>query len=108
MSNINGDVLTLAGESKGSYFENKKWDSYISPAVLAQIAERIGGFTYIHNCYYDYTKGSEAWQTTHYLLKYGIDGNIREISVCPAVSTGETGTLTYINFSSTSQMVRVG
>ncbi|MCD8012520.1 MAG: Ig-like domain-containing protein [Lachnospiraceae bacterium] len=108
LSNINGDVLTLAGESKGSYFENLKWDSYISPAVLAQIAERIGGFTYIHNCYYDYTKGSEAWKTTHYLLKYGIDGDIREISVCPAVSTGEIGTLTYINFSSTSQMVRVG
>ncbi|MCD8015691.1 MAG: Ig-like domain-containing protein [Lachnospiraceae bacterium] len=108
LSNDDGISVSLAAEYKGPYFETKQWDSYISPAILARIAERIGGFTYIHNCYSDYTKGSEAWQTTHYLLKYGVDGDIREISVCPAVATGEIGTLTYINFGSTSQMVRLG
>ncbi|MCD7744320.1 MAG: hypothetical protein LUI13_03370, partial [Lachnospiraceae bacterium] len=100
-------ALILTTESV-PYFVSKRWDSCTSPAALAKIAEAIGGFDYIHNCYSDYSYGTTEWSNTHFFCKVGIGDDIRSYTVCPATSTGEVDSFQYIDFNSTSNLTRIG
>lgn len=100
-------LLTLTSNS-GPYFVRKTWNSYTSPAVLCLIAEAIGEFDYIHNCYYDYSSGTDEWKSTHYYCKVGIGDDIRSYQMCPLTGTGYVDTITYVDFTATESMTLLG
>lgn len=83
-----GTNLVFLLEDEGvPYFELKEWDSYVSPAALCEFAEKIGGFDEIHNCYWDYPRGSDEWKSTHYLCRVSIGDDIRYYQACPLSTT---------------------
>ena len=106
--NANGVALSLAAEPDGPFFKTMRWDSYVSPAALAQIAERIGGFDEVHNCYGDYTYGTFEWQLWHYTTYVIYKGERYDYQCCPAASTGDVGEIQMIDFSNTSKFTKIG
>lgn len=94
-------ILSLASMPNSPWFKSYHWDSFTSPTVLCQIAERIGGFDDIHNCYYD----REDWENNHYYAKLTIGNETRKYEACPYYSTGTIGSINYINFRDTSHML---
>ena len=96
-------LLRLVTRPSSPYFASKQWDSYTSPAVLCLIAERIGGFSEIHNCYYD----NYDWQNFHYLCRVTYQGEDRYYYACPSSSTGEMdrSSIKMVNFNSLSSSV---
>ncbi|MDM8271559.1 InlB B-repeat-containing protein [Thermophilibacter provencensis] len=87
---VDGENLVfLASEPNNPFFVTKRWDSATSPAVLCQIAECVGGFSSIHNCYGDYPRGSLEWQYTHYLCKCVYQGVEYSFQACPTADTGQ-------------------
>ena len=89
------------------WFATKQWDSYISPAILAAIAERIGGFEEVHNCYGDYPVGSANWKIWHFKIYVVYNGEKYYYECCPSINTGDIGSVKMINFTSTSSFTRV-
>ena len=89
-------LLTLAGES-GPYFVTYRWDSAISPAVLCKIAERVGGFDDIHNCYGDYPYGSADWANNHYYVRLRKGSEEFYVYGCPPTSSGTIDKINYLN-----------
>ena len=64
-------------------------DSYTTPDILARIATRVGGFTDVHNCYYDYPQGTDGWYSFHDKCRCtGADGDGKTqtvyYSICPS------------------------
>lgn len=102
-----GSVVGLAAEPNGPWFISHRWDSYISPAVLKKIADRIGGFEETHNCYYDYKMGSSEWQGIHYFIYVTYEGEQYYFQACPSISTGDIGSLQMIDFSDTSTFTKI-
>ena len=102
----NQENVTLASVPNGPFFRTYRWDSYTTPTVLCRIAERIGGFTKIHNCFGDYPMNSPEWSRTHYYAELTYDGETRRFQVCPNASTGDIGEVKYIDFSDISSMTR--
>lgn len=101
--NDNGIRVNLVTEPS-PYFLSYHWDSYVSPAVLCQIAERVGGFTNIHNCYGDYEYGSSGWASTHYLCRCTYQGKDYYFQACPFTPTGQIdrASIAKINFGALS------
>ncbi|MCD8077482.1 MAG: Ig-like domain-containing protein [Lachnospiraceae bacterium] len=106
-ANDGTSFLTLSTET-GPSFIKKIWDSASSPSMLARIAERIGGFDYIHNCYTDYTYGTEEWKVYHACCAVGIGDTTLYYEVCPSWSTGTITSITYVDLNSTENLKYVG
>ena len=102
-AHLNGESVDLVGEF-GPYFKTKVWNSYVSPAALYKIAEHIGGFDEIHNCYGDYPYGTDEWANTHYLCRVTYKGKDFYYEVCPSIETGYIDKISYIDFADTSKL----
>jgi hypothetical protein len=108
LTNVNGNLVTLAAQPNSPWFLSKRWDSATSPSMLAVFAERIGGFEEIHNCYGDYPRGTEEWIQYHHMTYVVYEGEKYYYTVCPYTPTGEIGSVKMIDFSNTSAMTFVG
>lgn len=97
----------IASQTNGPWFLSKRWDSCTSPAMLAVIAERIGGFEEIHNCFGDDPRGTYEWAIYHHQTYVIYQGEKHYFSVCPLSSSGEVEYQT-IDFSNTAQFTRFG
>lgn len=87
------------------YWISYRWNSYISPAVLCEFAEKIGGFDDVHNCYDDYEYGSTDWQNTHYLCKVTRNGVTKSYWACPDSATGAIESYSKIDFTDLNQVL---
>ncbi|MBQ8910241.1 MAG: hypothetical protein IJY91_04305 [Oscillospiraceae bacterium] len=106
-TNVNGELVTLAGQPNSPWFLSKRWDSATSPAMLAVFAERIGGFEEIHNCYADYPRGTSEWYQYHHQTYVVYEGQKYYYTVCPYTPTGDVGSVAMIDFSRTSDLTFV-
>lgn len=79
------------------YFVTKEWDSCTSPDALYKIAEKIGGFDKIHNCYNDYSRRSSEWQSNHYYVEVTIGNETRRYKACPGAHTNVITNITKVN-----------
>lgn len=70
-------VLCMIADRGLPYFVKKEWDSFISPRVLCQFAEKIGSFDEIYNCYY-----GDDW-ALHDEARLTIGDETRYFSACP-------------------------
>lgn len=77
----------LLGEWGSPWWVSKQLNSYVSPALLCVVAERIGGFTNIHNYYGDYQTGTPEWQTWHYWISADYNGKKYYYQACPSTDT---------------------
>lgn len=100
----NDEIVSLAAQPNGPFFITHRWDSATSPDVLTAIAQRIGGFEDIHNCYGDYPRNDPRWQTYHHQIYVVYNGTQYYYTVCPLSSTGNVGPVQYIDFNNTAQM----
>lgn len=107
LTNDGNKVLSLAAEPNAPYFRTYRWDSMISPTELCDFAKLIGGFDDIHNCYYDYPRGSDGWKKWHSYAKLTIGNDSRYYSVCPLSSTGNVGEVKMIDFSHTENFRKI-
>ncbi len=105
--NMDGKVLRLAGGSFGPGFVTKQWNSYITPSVLCLIAEKISGFSDIHNCYGDYPYGSSQWNMLHDSCRVTDGDETKYFSICPMASTGAVSSVQPYNVSETTQGWRI-
>ena len=103
---IDGHYVNLTSDT-GPWFVSKRWNSYVSPSGLAKIAERIGGFEEIHNCYGDYAYGTTEWWVYHSFTYVVYEGEEYYYSVCPGSETGDVGTVKMVNLENTSQFIRI-
>ena len=106
VTNHDGYLVTLATTPNSPYFLSYRWDSYTSPAVLCQFAEKIGGFDDIHNCYGDYPYGSDGWYANHYICELTYQGEKYGVYACPTTDTGEVGNFAMIDFSNTASLIK--
>lgn len=104
LTNVDGNLVDLAASPNSPCFKSYRWDSNISPEMLCLIAERIGGFDEIHNCYGDYPAGSGDWAAWHHYARLTANGETKYYTVCPPVFTGEIGEVKYINFSDPAEL----
>lgn len=97
--------LEFAAKPNSPFFVSGVWESYTSPAVLCKIAERVGGFTDIHNCYFDYPVGSTEWSNTHWFMTAKYNGETHRFEACPMPDTNyvERGSVKPIDFTNVSQ-----
>lgn len=97
-------LVFLAADPNGPFFLTNRWDSATSPSVLCKIAERVGGFTDIHNCYGDYAYGTPEWQNSHYYCKCVYQGEDYYFEACPLSPTGQIdrANIKWIDFNKTS------
>lgn len=89
--NHGGYRITLAAIPNSPYFISKRWDSYTSPAALCIVAERIGGFSVIDNCYDNWPANDPMWQQAHACVRVVYNGEERYYDAYPSVnsSSGE-------------------
>ena len=85
-----------------------RWDSRTTPSVLCQFAKLIGGFDDIHNCYWDYQRGTAEWSRWHHVAKLTIGSETRNYSVCPFFETGEVGEPQMIDLTDLNDMRKFG
>ncbi|MBR2836557.1 MAG: hypothetical protein IKE43_12720 [Coriobacteriales bacterium] len=97
-------TVYLAGMPNQPFFITKRWDSSVSPYVLSLIAQRIGGFEDVHDCYDDYDRTKEEWATTHYLCRVTYEGSDYYFSSCPAMSSGEVGEVVPLDLNNTGSL----
>ena len=106
---MRGDRLVfLAAQPNSPWFETLRWDSFTSPAALCTIANRIGGFDEVHNCYGDYPRGSSEWYMYHAMARVTYNGETRYFEVCPSSSTGDVGNYSMIDFGNSANLVKIG
>ena len=96
-------LLNLVTQQPVPFFESMHWQSMTSPAVLCLIAERIGGFSDVHNCYYD----TENWDNMHFWCRVTYEGEQHYYMACPDVETGQLDreSIETVDFSNTSSPV---
>ena len=101
----NGYVLLAS--KYGTYFDTYRWDSYTSPAALCTIAERIGGFEDIHNCYGDYYIGSPEWYNWHYYCRVTFEGEDYYVQACPFSDSGtiDRSEIEMLDFANPSKLI---
>lgn len=98
ITNTNGDPADpknwrfahLISASK-PFFETYTWDSLTAPTILCKFAERIGGFSEIHNCYYDEEEESVPWDQVHYYCRVNYKGEVFYYESVPSPSTNILG-----------------
>ena len=100
---MDGSYVTLA-QYAVPYWVSYRWNSYTSPTVLCAFAQKIGGFSDIHNCYGDYKVGTTDWQITHYYCKVTRNGETRYYEACPSSDTGEISSYSTIDFTELSSV----
>ncbi len=101
---MGGTYVTLA-QYGVPYWVSYRWNSYTSPAALCRFAEKIGGFSDIHNCYGDYAVGTTNWQMYHHYCKVVRNGETRYYSACPDSSTGEISSYSKIDFTNLNSVL---
>lgn len=84
-----GLLVTLVTKPVAPFFKTKHWQSQTSPDALCLIAEHIGGFSDIHDCYGDYPMGSPEWQSTHFYCRVTYNGEDHLFMACPPVDSGD-------------------
>ena len=96
-------LIRLVTQPASPFFVSKHWDSATSPAALCLIAERIGGFSDIHNCYYD----TENWEGQHYYCRVTYNGEDRYYYACPSSTTGkiDRNSIKKVDFNNLSSSV---
>ena len=104
--NDGNNLIYLASAPSSPCFLSYCIDSYISPALLVRVAERIGGFDDIHNCYYDYDYGTSQWSATHFYCECTIGDETRSYSICPVSSTNRISSedIEMIDFTDTDSL----
>ncbi|WP_298035479.1 S-layer homology domain-containing protein [uncultured Dysosmobacter sp.] len=107
LTNSGENLISLAAQPNSPWFVAKRWDSWMSPMVLEQIARQIGGFEDVHNCYGDYARGTDEWYQYHYQIYVVYGGNRYYYEVCPASETGEVGNFDMIDFSNTAYLTQL-
>lgn len=86
--NYHDRLVSLVTRPSVPFFVTECWDSMVSPAMLCLIAERIGGFDEIVNCYFEYEMGSPDWHNYHAWCRVTYKGETAWCLACPDVSTG--------------------
>ena len=86
--NYQGRLASLATRPSEPFFVTERWDSLTSPTMLCLIAERIGGFDEIVNCYFAYEPGSADWHNYHAWCRVTYKGETAWCLACPPISTG--------------------
>ena len=82
-----GDYLYLASDPYDPNIISGMTNSYNSTYLMVDIAEAIGGFDDIHNCYGDYDVGTSGWYKTHYYVECTIGDETEKYTICPLAST---------------------
>lgn len=100
--NDGNHVTPMVTKPDSPFFITKRWDSYVSPAMVTYIANMIGGFDDVHNCYYDYPRGTAEWMTFHAQCRVRFDGEERYVDACPYMDSNEIHSIKKINFKNTS------
>ncbi len=97
-------LIRLARQPNDPWFLSYRWDSMTSPAVLAKIAERIGGFEKVVNCY---TSNEHDW-SYHHMACVTYNGKEYYYTVCPLAETGAANEndLKKIDFTSRAELSR--
>lgn len=97
-------LIHLVTRPDEPFFVTKTWDSYVSPTTITYIANRMGVFEDVHNCFFDYEKGTEAYYAWHYYCRVTYQGEDYYLEACPSSSTGEMSwsSIKKLNFNNTS------
>ncbi|MCI7438848.1 MAG: hypothetical protein MSA61_06445 [Coriobacteriaceae bacterium] len=108
LTGASGWLYNYAQEANGPFFLAHRWDSWISPTIMCELATKIGGFKDVHNCYGDYPRGSGGWMSNHYYCRVtytNASGQPEEryVHACPSVETGEVS-LGAIDLTNTSRL----
>ena len=86
--NYGGYILNLASlPNSAPYFATKRWNSYVSPAALCVVAERIGGFSVIDNCYDNWSRDDPMWSQLHASVRVVYNGEECYFDAYPSVSS---------------------
>lgn len=101
LKNDGTNLISLVSEENLPYFIKKEWDSYVSPAVLCQIAAKIGGFDEIYNCYYGNDWG------LHYYARLTIGDETRYFQACPYTDTNLITNVTKINWLKSNKLIKL-
>ncbi|MBP3883920.1 MAG: hypothetical protein J6D54_03145 [Olsenella sp.] len=96
--------LCLLRDMCKPYWITKRWDSFVSPAVLKRIAERVGGFDEVHNCYGDAAYGTADWYAYHFTIWCRKGDKTERYWVCPDASSGVVDDIDYIDFNDPSDV----
>ena len=85
------------------WFYNWRFDSLVTPTVLYQAAQEIGGFDEIKNLYYD-----GSW-SEHWYAQVRIGNDTRKYTFCPMASSGyiEDTSSRKVNFGDLSKFTRI-
>ena len=85
------------------WFYNWRFDSLVTPTVLYQAAQEIGGFDEIKNLYYD-----GSW-SEHWYAQVRIGNDTRKYTFCPMASSGyiEDTSSMKVNFGDLSKFTRI-
>lgn len=108
LTGASGRLYNYAQEANGPFFLAHRWDSWISPTIMCELATKIGGFKDVHNCYGDYPRGSGGWMSNHYYCRVtytNASGQPEEryVHACPSVETSEVS-LGAIDLTNTSRL----
>ena len=105
-----GEVAYLASDPNTPVFITYRADSAVTPSLLCLAAELIGGFDDIHNCYSDYTVGTDEWSEYHYYCRCTIGDEVQYFECCPYTSTNQitTDDIEMIDFSDTDSLTLAG
>ena len=100
------ELVYLASDPDTPCFLSYRTNSYNSPALLVEVAERIGGFDDIHNCYGDYTIGTSEWSAWHHYCACTIGDETEYYTICPTLYTNliTTEEIEMIDFSDTDSL----
>lgn len=108
LTGASGRLYNYAQEANGPFFLAHRWDSLTSPTIMCELATKIGGFKDVHNCYWDYPRGSGGWMSNHYNCRVtytNASGQPEEryVHACPSGETGEVS-LGAIDLTNTSRL----
>lgn len=107
MDTRDGKLIMLAANAGLPYFIVHQIDSYMSPAMLCNLAEKIGGLSDIHNCYDDYARGTAEWTANHYKMTCVYQGQKYEFSACPGFDTNNHTSIEMIDLNDASRLHRL-
>lgn len=84
------DYIFYAAEAMEPYWVNKRIDSALAPRIMCKLAEKIGGFDKIHNCFKDYPPNDPKWAYYHAKCKVTKGSRTEYYSGCPLKGAYET------------------
>ncbi|MDM8271938.1 InlB B-repeat-containing protein [Thermophilibacter provencensis] len=96
-SEFSGSYAFFATTPNTPFYVTHRWNSYISPMALEYLANRIGGFESVHNCYGDYYPGSTEWQMNHAFVECVYQGETYRYMACPQAEPTEPPQIDFSN-----------